>query len=114
MSTTAIPVALAAPYVKPGESVVVLMGDAFFYDDGESNEVARMISETPENGNATLGFNVPRDQVSHYGILDLDANNNFVRIVEKPATEQAPSAVSTASRIIGLFRFGRPRAGVPC
>jgi UTP--glucose-1-phosphate uridylyltransferase len=97
---TAIPVALVAPYIKPGESVAVIMGDAFFYDGNGGNEIARMIAETPENGNATLGFNVPRDQVGHYGIIDLDANRNFVSIVEKPTPERAPSTLASAAQHI--------------
>lgn len=96
---TAVPIALAAaPHIKPGESVAVIMGDAFFYDGNGTNEIARMIAETPENGNATLGFNVPRDQVGHYGVIDLDENNNFRGIAEKPTPETAPSTLASAAQ----------------
>lgn len=95
---TAVPVALAAPYIKPDESVVVLMGDAFFYDGNGGNEVARLIAETPENGNGTLAFAVPREKTGEYGVIDLDANSNFVRIVEKPRPEEAPSNLASAAQ----------------
>lgn len=97
---TAIPVGLVAPYIQPGESVVVLMGDDFIYNRDDSSEVARLLAATPENGNAMLGVNVAREAVSRYGVVDLDANNNFVRIVEKPAPEYAPSTLINVSKYV--------------
>ena len=97
---TAIPVGLAAPYVQPGESVVVLMGDDFIYNPDGSSEVARLLAATPENGNAMLGVNIPREHVSRYGVLELNANSEFVRIVEKPSPEQAPSTLINVSKYV--------------
>lgn len=97
---TAIPVGLVASELQPGESVVVLMGDDFIYNADESSEVARLIAATPENGNAMLGVNIPREQVGRYGVLELDANNNFARIVEKPAPEYAPSTLINVSKYV--------------
>ena len=97
---TAIPIALAAPYVKPGESVVVLMGDAFFYDGRGGNEVARMMAETPEGGNAMLAFAIPPERSGEYGVVDLDQNSNFVRIVEKPQPGLAPSNLANAAQYV--------------
>ena len=97
---TAIPVGLVAPHIAPGESVVVLMGDDFIYNADGSSEVARLIAETPEGGNGMLGVNIPRERVGGYGVLDLDANNNFVRIVEKPAPDYAPSTLINVSKYV--------------
>jgi UTP--glucose-1-phosphate uridylyltransferase len=97
---TAIPVALVAPYVSEGESVVVLMGDDFIYNADGSSEVARLLSAVPEGGNAMLGVNVPIGDVSRYGVLDMNERNEFVRIVEKPAPDKAPSTLINVSKYV--------------
>lgn len=97
---TAIPVALVSPYISEGESVVVLMGDDFIYNADGSSEVARLLSATPEGGSAMLGVNVPSENVSKYGVLDMNERNEFVRIVEKPAPDKAPSTLINVSKYV--------------
>lgn len=97
---TAIPVGLAAPYVQPGESVVVLMGDDFIYNPDRSSEVARLIAATPENGNSMLGVTIPREHVGRYGVIEMNDASEFVRIVEKPLPEQAPSTLINVSKYV--------------
>jgi len=97
---TAVPISLVAPQLEHGESVVVLMGDDFIFNADGSSEVARLLAATPENGNAMLGVNIPREQVSRYGVVDLDVNHNFVRIVEKPPVDKAPSTLINVSKYV--------------
>jgi UTP--glucose-1-phosphate uridylyltransferase len=97
---TAIPVSLVVPELSSDESVVVLMGDDFIYNRDGSSEVARLIAATPEGGNGMLGVNVPREDVSRYGVLDMDEKNEFVRIVEKPTPAQAPSTLINVSKYV--------------
>lgn len=97
---TAIPVSLAAEYLASDESVVVLMGDDFLYNGDDSSEVARLLTATPEGGSAMLGVNVAPEEVSHYGVIDTNSSNEFVRIVEKPTKEQAPSTLINVSKYV--------------
>ena len=97
---TAIPVSMVLPELREGESAVVLMGDDFIYNADGSSEVARLLAATPENGNAMLGVNVPKEQVSRYGVLQLNAQSEFERIVEKPSPEQAPSTLINVSKYV--------------
>lgn len=97
---TAIPVALVAPWVEDGESVVVLMGDDFIYNSDGSSEVSRLIDATEQGGSSMLGVEVPKEDVSKYGVIEADSNNNFVRIVEKPAAEEAPSNLINVSKYL--------------
>jgi UTP--glucose-1-phosphate uridylyltransferase len=97
---TAIPVGLITPELEHGESVVVLMGDDFIYNADGSSEVARLLAATPEGGNAMLGVNVPREHVGRYGVLELNDQHEFVRIVEKPIPEQAPSTLINVSKYV--------------
>lgn len=97
---TAIPVGLCAPYVKPGESVAVLMGDDFIYNADGSSELVRMMSQTPEGGNAMLSVNVDRSLVERYGVIEFDVNGHYYQVVEKPAPEQAPSTYINVSKYI--------------
>lgn len=97
---TAIPVGLITPELKQGESVVVLMGDDFIYNADGTSEVARLLEATPEGGNAMLGVNVPREHVGRYGVLELNDQHEFVRIVEKPRPEEAPSTLINVSKYV--------------
>lgn len=97
---TAIPVALAAPWVGEGESVVVLMGDDFIYNKDGSSEVKRLIEAVKPGESAMLGVEIPREDVSRYGVIEADANNNFVQIVEKPEVNEAPSNLINVSKYL--------------
>jgi len=97
---TAVPVALAARYIVDDESVVVLGGDDFIYNQDGSSEVQRLIAATPDNGNSILAVNVERGDVDKYGVLEVNEHQEFVRIVEKPPIEQAPSTLINISKYV--------------
>lgn len=96
---TTVPVWLCRRYVEEDEQVLVVMGDQFFYrKDGGSN-AADLIALVEERKVRTGLFGVPVafQDVSHYGIIEKDAQDNYVRIVEKPTPEEAPSNLNNAS-----------------
>lgn len=95
---TAIPVALAAEEIGLDEPVVVLMGDDFIYNKDESSEVQRLLSATSES--SMLGVNVPKGEVSRYGVLEMNKDNEFIQVVEKPNTEDAPSTLINVSKYV--------------
>jgi len=97
---TAIAVSLILPELREGESVVVPMGDDFIYNADGSSELTRLLAATPENGNAMIGVNVPKEQVSRYGVLQLNDKSEFERIVEKPTPETAPSTLINVSKYV--------------
>lgn len=89
---TAVPVALAAEYVNPGESVIVVMGDDFFYNSDDSSETERLIRNIPEGGSAILGAVLPESDTitGRYGSIEEDQNGNLVRITEHPEVLPKP------------------------
>lgn len=96
---TSVPVGLADEYIDDDESALVIMGDQFFYrTDGGSN-AAELIELAEERGvtAALYGVPVPEEDVSKYGIIETDKDGHFVRIVEKPKREDAPSNLNNAS-----------------
>jgi len=99
---TAVPVMLCEQFVEPGEQVVVIMGDQFIYNKDGSSEVARLLKEVEESG-ATAGMgvvHVPKEDVHMYGIVEVERRDHkqfFVRIVEKPKPEEAPSTFNNLS-----------------
>ena len=96
---TSIPVGLVSEYIGAEESALVIMGDQFFLrEDGGSNAVD--LIDLVEKAGATtglLGVPVPDEDVSKYGIIEKDENDHFVRIIEKPKPEDAPSNLNNAS-----------------
>ena len=96
---TSIPVGLASEFIKQGESAVVIMGDQFFWrTDGGSN-TADLIKLVEEKGLTAglFGNPLPEEQIPHFGIIEKDSDGNFVRIVEKPSLEDAPSNLNNSS-----------------
>lgn len=89
---TAVPVAMAVPYLQKGESVMVALGDCFFYNRDHSSDLALLKQSTPDNTNSMLAAQVPPEEVSRYGVIQFDEQNGaFEKIIERPPVGQAPS-----------------------
>lgn len=97
---TAIPVALVRPLLPADESVVVLMGDDFLYTADGTNDIARLMQTAQQGGSAMLGVRVPQEDVSKYGVLQYDQNDTFIKIVEKPSPQDAPSNLINVSKYV--------------
>lgn len=96
---TTVPVWLCREHIEEDEQVLVVMGDQFFYrQDGGSNAVD-LIAEVAKHGAGAglLGVPVPLSEVQKYGVIEKDTDNNYVRIVEHPLPEDAPSNLNNAS-----------------
>ncbi len=115
---TSVPVGLASDYIGDEESALVIMGDQFFWrQDGGSNaaDLIKLVSEAGASA-GLLGVGVPQEDVSKYGIIEKDEQNRFVRIVEKPLPEDAPSNLNNASFYIfdkQLFELARTMPANP-
>lgn len=89
---TAIPVSLIYPMLKKGESIAYVMGDAFFHNPEGGSELMRLMASTPTDGVGLLSTEVPREEVSRYGVIDFDEQTGaFQGIVDYPQPDQAPS-----------------------
>ena len=83
---TAVPVALASEFIEPGESVVVVMGDDFFYNVDGSSETKRLIEDTPQGENSILAAVLPEDDslTGRYGLIEADESGYLIRVNEHP------------------------------
>jgi len=96
---TTVPVWLCREFIEKDEQVLVIMGDQFFYRRDNGSNAADLIQLVADRGLRTglLGVPVPESEVSKYGIIEKDTHDNYVRIVEKPRPEDAPSNLNNAS-----------------
>lgn len=96
---TSIPVGLVSEFISEDESALVIMGDQFMYrTDGGSNAAELIeIAEQAGVGAGLYGVSVPDEDISKYGIIEKDSEDHFVRIVEKPNQEDAPSNLNNLS-----------------
>lgn len=94
---TAIPVALAREHIPAGESVLVLMGDDFLYRADGGSDIADMVAAS--SGDALLGVEIPRQDVSRYGVIHVE-DGYFRDIVEKPTPSEAPSNLINVSKYL--------------
>ena len=77
----------------------VCMGDNFIWNPGGESASESMVkaieaaqAETGQDDvSAMLGVEVPREEVSRYGVLSVDTQGNLTHIVEKPSVDEAPS-----------------------
>lgn len=107
---TSIPVAIASEFIDEDESAVVIYGDSFFYRSDGGSCIRDLIDATEQAGvaSALTGNPVPRERIPLFGIIEKDEQGNFVRIVEKPTIEEAPSNLNNSGYFIlhkDIFRF---------
>lgn len=99
---TAVPVAMAVPYLQKGESVMVALGDCFFYNRDNSSDLMVLQQSTRDGANSMLAVQVDPQEVSRYGVVQFNQENGlFEQIVEHPPVGQAPSNyINTGSMIL--------------
>jgi UTP--glucose-1-phosphate uridylyltransferase len=109
---TTVPVWLCRDYVKEDDNILVIMGDQCLYRGDGGSEAADLINEVGSTGArcGMIGVPVLDDEVENYGIIETNHDGNFVRIVEKPKKEDAPSNLNNASFYLfdaDMFRYIR-------
>lgn len=97
---TAVPIALAVEEYNIDEPVLVFMGDDFIWNPGGQSATDSLLQTLQnETDSATLGVEVPRSEVSKYGVFSVE-NGIITHVVEKPSVEQAPSNLINVSKYI--------------
>jgi UTP--glucose-1-phosphate uridylyltransferase len=85
------------------ESFVVILGDDIMIDEGTL--LRRMLEVHEREGGTVLALlEVPRDQISAYGSVAVEARSDDVMrvhdLVEKPAPDEAPSNLAVIGRYV--------------
>lgn len=109
---TSIPVGICSEFIADDESAIVIMGDQFFLREDDGSNTADLIALAGQRGlsAALYGAEVSWEAISRGGAIEVDSEGNFVRIVEKPSREEAPSNLNNASFYIfdkELFELAR-------
>lgn len=97
---TAVPIAMVVEEYNINEPVLVFMGDDFIWNPGgKSSSESLLASLKDAEDSATLGVEVPKDQVEKYGVFSVDGDR-LVGVVEKPKAEEAPSNLINVSKYV--------------
>ncbi|WP_330271152.1 UTP--glucose-1-phosphate uridylyltransferase [Lentzea sp. NBC_00516] len=85
------------------EAVAVLLPDDIILPTDALKKMAKVREE--KGGSVLLAFDIPREQISAYGVFDVrDTDNDDVKqvvgMVEKPKPEDAPSTFAAAGRYL--------------
>lgn len=97
---TAVPIALVMKEYEIKEPVLVFMGDDFIWNPGgesAAESLLRVVKSPDES--ATLGVEVPREEVSKYGVFKVK-DGKLTEVIEKPAVEEAPTNLINVSKYI--------------
>ena len=89
---------------------VVALGDAVIESDGSTPLMKRMLDlyEKKEPAFVIAVREVPKKDVSKYGIVDMADDGEIKKLIEKPAIHEAPSNYAIAARYIftpEIFEF---------
>lgn len=96
---TATALALCDDLVDDDERVVFVAGDDFVYNPGGESGIEQLLKGVGGNSSGLLGVEIAHEDVSKYGVLEMK-DDAFVRIVEKPTLEEAPSNLINISKYI--------------
>ncbi|WP_439663123.1 UTP--glucose-1-phosphate uridylyltransferase [Lentzea sp. HUAS TT2] len=85
------------------EAVAVLLPDDIILPNDALKKMAKVREE--KGGSVLLAFDIPREQISAYGVFDVrdtgsDDVKQVVGMVEKPKPEDAPSTFAAAGRYL--------------
>lgn len=96
---TSVPVGLVSEFIEEDESAIVIMGDQFFWRMDDGSNTADLMKMVEDRGLRAGLFGVPvsMEDIAKGGAIEKDEEGNFVRIVEKPTPEEAPSNLNNAS-----------------
>lgn len=93
---------MAEEQVKDEPFVVLLGDDLFFGSPSPSKQLIEAFNST--NKSILALKEVPKEEVIHYGIVDIIKNDNFIHkiknIIEKPKQSEAPSNLAIPGRYI--------------
>jgi UTP--glucose-1-phosphate uridylyltransferase len=98
---TAVPVALCADLIEEDEQVLFLAGDDFIYNPGGESAITQLLNAAKQTNasSALLGVEIAHEDVPKYGVIEM-SDGAFVRIVEKPKIEDAPSNLINISKYL--------------
>lgn len=110
---TAVPLGLCKDVIKPGEQVLVMMGDDFIFDPDGGSSAQWLLEAVKASGaqSGMLGVKIAQEDVVRYGVLAVHTENGhqfFDQIVEKPSPQAAPSNLINVSKYLfdaSMFDF---------
>ena len=89
----------AKEFIEKDEFFGVMFGDDLI--DANPPVLKQLIDECIKYNSNVVGVtNVKKEDVSKYGIVKLDDENNIIEFVEKPSIEDAPSTLASSGRYI--------------
>ena len=94
---TSVPVGLMNEYIEEDESAVVIMGDQFFKREDDGSNTADLIELVQSKGKTAALYGVPVPWDSIDSSIEKDAEDYYVRIIEKPKVDEAPTNLQNAS-----------------
>jgi len=91
-------------FIQEGESCLVLFGDELIGNTKGPNAAEQMIAHYNKVQTPVIGVHeVDKSEVSRYGIVEVDTQNQILSMIEKPSAAEAPSNLA----IIGKYIINR-------
>ena len=99
---TAVPLWICRDLLRPGEQVLLISGDQFYYHEDGFSETRHLLEKAEAAGtpSAMLAVEVLHEEVYKYGIVKsslVGGHEIYQDIIEKPTVDEAPSNLNNAT-----------------
>lgn len=100
---TSVPASLINEFIEEDELALYMNGDNFFYRTDGGSCAADLIELVNSSGLSAglLSNELPREEISKFGVVEANEDNRFVRIIEKPALGETTSNLNNS----GFYLF---------
>lgn len=90
---TAVPIQLVTSHLMGQEAFVVLMGDAFVHRADGGSELTEAVTayQSAHTPHLLLCSEVSKEDAQHYGLVQVNKDNQLKAFIEKPTTDNIPS-----------------------
>lgn len=100
---TSVPASLVNEFIEEDELALYMNGDNFFYRTDGGSCAADLIGLVNDSGLSAglLSNELPREEISKFGVVEKDESNRFIRIIEKPTLGETTSNLNNS----GFYLF---------
>jgi len=105
------PIVSARDYIGDSEAFIAIYSDDLIFGTSDAKALVDAFKKRPDAHAIIMAQEIPRDQVTKYGIIKLKNGNQLDHIVEKPSVENTPSTLASYGRYLltpEVFEFLAP------
>jgi len=94
------PIVSARDYISDDEAFIAIYSDDLVFGASDAKALVESFKKRPDAHGIIMAQDIPRSEVTKYGIIKLKNSNQLDIIVEKPSEDDAPSTLASYGRYL--------------